>query len=127
MALPLGQRGETLIELRWHQRWRLLDQLTSGLADQQPLAAAILIIALALQQATLFEAVEQAGQRRGGQADAAAEYAGGQARLAGQNLQDHQLHRRQPTEAGQALGMHLPCLLQAAQGLEQRHLEGHDR
>ena len=79
------------------------------------------------QQAALLQAIEQTGQRRRRQADPAAEHAGGQARLAGQYLQDHQLHGGQPTEAGQTLGVHLPRLLQAPQGLEKRHLECHDR
>ncbi len=127
MALPIGQRSETLVEFRWHQRRCLLDQFTARIADQQPLAPAILIIALALQQATLFQAIEHAGQRRRRQADAAAEHAGGQARFTGQHLQDHQLHGCQPTEAAQALGVHLPRLLQAPQRLKQGHLEGHDR
>ena len=112
--------SETLVELRRHQRRRLLDQLAAGIADQQPLAAAILVVALTLQQAALFQAVEHARQGRRGQADPAAEVTGGQAFLAGQHLQNHQLHRRQPAKAAQALGMHFTRLLEASQGLEQR-------
>lgn len=118
MALPIGQRSETLVELWRHQRRRLLDQLTPGSADQQPLTATVLIIALALQQAVLLETIEQTGKRRCGQADTITEHAGGHACLAGQHLQHHQLHGRQPTKTGQTLGMHLPRLLQAPQGLE---------
>jgi hypothetical protein len=91
---------------------------------QQPLAAAILVVALTLQQAAFLQAVEHAGQGRRGQADPPAEGAGGQARLAGQHLQDQQLHGRQPAETGQALGVHLARLLQPSQGLEQGHFEG---
>ena len=127
MALPIGQRGETLVEFRRHQRRRLLNQLAPGGTDQQPLATAILVIALTLQQAVLFETIEQTGKRRRREADAAAEHAGSHARLAGQHLQHHQLHGRQPTKTRQTLGMHLPRLLQAAQGLEQGHFKGHDR
>jgi len=127
MALPISQRGETLVEFRRHQRRRLLDQLAPGSTDQQPLTATILVIALALQQAALLETIEQTGKRRRSEADATAEHAGGHPCLAGQHLQHHQLHGRQPTEASQTLGMHLPRLLQAPQSLEQGHLEGHDR
>ena len=77
-----------------------------------------LIIALALQETAFFQTVEQAGKRRRRQADATAEHTGGHARLAGQDLQNHQLHGGQPTKAGQTLGMYFPCLLQAPQRLE---------
>ena len=63
MALPVGEHGETLIELRRHQRRRLLDQLAASVTDQQPLPSTILIVALALQQTVLFEAIEQTGER----------------------------------------------------------------
>lgn len=78
---------------------------------------------MAAQQAALFESIHYTGQRCRRQADPPAECAGRLLPLAGQHLQDHQLHGRQPAETRQAFGVHFGVLLQAPQGLEQAQVE----
>lgn len=88
------------------------------------MAAAVLVVALTLQQPAFLESIELTGQRRGGQAHTPAQGAGGHLAFTGQHLQDHQLHRAQAAVTRQTLGMHFGILLQPAHGLEQRQFEG---